>query len=108
MGIDPELNGQVVSKVGDHLSVKIRGMTYNTRLKTLLRIGDKVSAKFEGGSRTIIAIRKLKHCDMNADDIFDKFMADDDNAEYCEIEYVECTLEEELGEILCMSQEMME
>ena len=109
MGINPELIGQVVSKVGDHLSIKIRGMTYNTRLKTLFKIGDKVRATFEGGSRRIIAMRRIKMCDKkDTSDIFDEFMANDDNAVYCEIEYIECYIDDETEEITCMTQDMME
>ena len=110
MGVTtPELIGQVVSKVGDLLSVMIGGTTYNTRLKTLFKIGDKVRATFEGGSRTIIAIRLIMPSDENdADDIFDEFVTNDDTAIYCEIEWAECYIDDETEEITCMIRDMTE
>lgn len=86
------MTGQVVSKVGDRLSVKVFGTTYNTKLSNTLGIGDDVKVEFSANSKSIITVKLIvacdvctKTCDLSADDIFDEFMASDDIKDYYDI-----------------------
>jgi len=102
MGVDSILIGQVISKVGDHLSIRIRGMVYNTRLNNILKIGDKVQATFKGGTRSIIAVQRIEVCEnMSADDISDDFMTCKCEINYCEIEWSEYETNDCEKELIC-------
>ncbi len=71
------MTGQVVSKVGNYLSIKVLGMAYNTRDEhDIFELGDSVRVTFAGGTRKIIAIKLFKVSDKTADEIFDEFICD--------------------------------
>lgn len=65
----------MVSKVGDCLSVKVRGMAYDTRDEhDIFELGDSVRVTFAGGTRKIIAVKKFIISDKTADEMFNEFI----------------------------------
>lgn len=89
MGINTESIGQVVSKVGSHLSVEVRGMAYNTRDEfDEFELGEKIRVTFAGGTRKIIAIKQYKIGDKTIKETFDELAAWGDEPDDGEIECI--------------------